>query len=66
MWKHGGYLAVFGLCIGAKFLTLMLLLMRLELFSWKTKQLREQNEKRDQTVTKRHLLSLLNIKEIQI
>ena len=64
LWKNNGYLAVFGTSTAIKVLILVLLVTRLELFRWKTKQMAEQKEKTEQTTTNRHLLSILQIKEI--
>ena len=55
-------MAVFGTSTAIKVLILVLLVTRLELFRWKTKQMVEQNEKTEQTTTNRHLLSILQIK----
>ena len=59
LWEAGGYLCVFGTSLVGKFITLIILLIRLELFKWKPGKVEEKEEKRPK---KRHVLSPGHVK----
>ena len=59
LWTAGGYLCVFATSLVGKFLTLVILVIRLELFQWRPGKVEEKKEDRPK---KRHVLSLGHIK----
>jgi len=60
LWTAGGYLCVFATSLVGKFLTLVILVIRLELFQWRPGKVEEKKEDRPK---KRHVLSLGHIKD---
>ena len=59
LWSVGGYLCVFGTSLVGKAITLLLLVIRLEMFRWKPGKVEEEKEHRPK---KRHVLSPGHIK----
>jgi len=59
LWEAGGYLCVFGTSLVGKFLTLVFLVVRLEMFKWKPGAVKEE----DRPTKKRNALSPSHIKD---